>query len=84
MSVPESEYTRPHRSYDLVRENGRTRIKIACPFCGEVVTAYLWSLAGGGKRCPGCGALHGHQGFTEAPNKELKRRRSERSAVSAL
>lgn len=34
---------------------------IACPFCGRVVRAYWWSLAGSGKKCP-CGALHGSFG----------------------
>ena len=29
---------------------------IECPFCGEEVKAYLWSLCGCGKRCE-CGAL---------------------------
>lgn len=28
-----------------------------CPFCGEYVLGYVWSLAGSGKRCPGCRAL---------------------------
>ncbi len=28
-----------------------------CPHCATVVTAYLWSLSGSGKCCPGCGAL---------------------------
>lgn len=29
---------------------------IECPWCGVEVKAYLWSLAGGGKRCR-CGAI---------------------------
>lgn len=28
---------------------------IDCPFCGDVVKTYLWSLAGNGKKCT-CGA----------------------------
>lgn len=35
---------------------GRSSIAIVCPFCHRSLTAYLWSLAGGGKRCV-CGAL---------------------------
>ncbi|WP_162892738.1 hypothetical protein [Pseudomonas savastanoi] len=38
-------------------ENGRTSIGLECPFCLEVVKAYVWSLPNG-KRCP-CGAFHG-------------------------
>lgn len=38
-------------------ENGRTCIGLECPFCFEVVKAYVWSLPNG-KRCP-CGAFHG-------------------------
>lgn len=33
-----------------------------CPFCGEEVWAYKWSLAGSGKKCPQCGAKHGSFG----------------------
>jgi len=40
-------------------EMGRTRILVTCPFCGADIIAYLWSLAGLGKKCS-CGAkLHG-------------------------
>ena len=42
---------------------GRSSLEIKCPFCNWVVTAYLWSLAGGGKRCD-CGALHTNYGQT--------------------
>jgi rubrerythrin len=42
----------------LVSEFGKTRILIVCPFCGEEVWAYKWSLAGSGKKCPQCGAKH--------------------------
>jgi hypothetical protein len=46
-------YVRGSRS-----EFGKSRTLIKCPFCGEEVWAYNWSLAGCGKRCPGCGAKH--------------------------
>lgn len=36
-------------------EMGKTRIAVDCPFCGVELIAYLWSLAGSGKRCQ-CGA----------------------------
>src|SRR4030095_4133943 len=38
---------------------GKSSIVITCPFCGDKVKAYLWSLAGTGKKCV-CGAIHNH------------------------
>ncbi len=38
-------------------EMGRSIIYIDCPFCGSTVRAYLWSIAGVGKKCY-CGAIH--------------------------
>ena len=35
---------------------GRSTAHIDCPFCGDSVLVYLWSLSGSGKRCA-CGAL---------------------------
>lgn len=49
------------RQYSVIREfseMGRSRILIECPFCGETFWAYVWSLAGCGKKCPRCGAKH--------------------------
>jgi hypothetical protein len=58
MTSPE-QAEREHRSYGgyttLSSTVGRTRVEIICPFCGDRVIAYLWSLCGSGKRCP-CGA----------------------------
>ena len=39
---------------DEKREMGRSSVDIKCPFCGDVTKAYLWSLAGSGKKCS-CG-----------------------------
>lgn len=36
---------------------GKSTIKIRCPYCDATVVAYVWSLAGSGKRCT-CGAIH--------------------------
>ena len=41
--------------------HGKSRIWFDCPFCKGTVVAYLWSLAGGGKRCD-CGAICGGYG----------------------
>lgn len=48
---------------------GGTYILITCPFCGRVVKAYVWSLAGTGKLCPSCGALHTWEGTSELSDK---------------
>jgi hypothetical protein len=48
------------RPFEIVARDsrfGRTTVDIRCPFCGAVVIAYVWSLAGSGKNCP-CGAKH--------------------------
>jgi len=37
------------------QEHGKTRVEVKCPFCQSRMTAYLWSLAGSGKKCS-CGA----------------------------
>lgn len=44
-----------------ISQMGRTRVWIDCPFCKGTVEAYLWSIAGKGKRCD-CGALFGGSG----------------------
>lgn len=35
-----------------VSEMGRSTVFVTCPFCGRRTEAYVWSLAGSGKRCP--------------------------------
>jgi endogenous inhibitor of DNA gyrase (YacG/DUF329 family) len=37
---------------------GKSQTLIVCPFCSTQVWAYNWSMAGGGKKCPKCGAIH--------------------------
>lgn len=56
---------------DRITEMGKTRIQIQCPFCHEDFWAYIWSLAGGGKKCPKCGAIHSNYGQA-APLREKK------------
>jgi hypothetical protein len=43
---------------------GRSYCYITCPFCGHQCKAFIWSLNGGGKRCPHCKAMHTSAGFT--------------------
>ena len=49
---------RVHDRYRGRSAMGRSTVWITCPFCDTKVEAYIWSLAGSGKRCPGCGAIH--------------------------
>lgn len=61
--TPESEKERrPLEVYDEDVEPPSSRVVFfACPFCDTSVKAYVWSLAGGGKRC-GCGAMFSYYG----------------------
>lgn len=64
------------REYVIVRERsafGRSTVDIQCPFCGQVVQAYVWSLAGSGKRCtnPACRALFGGRGLAKRANQPI-------------
>lgn len=51
----------PWSGYTLSSTMGRTKMAITCPFCERHMTAYRWSLSGGGKRCD-CGAILGGYG----------------------
>ena len=54
---PTGKEFREHCGYlVLSSEVGRTHVGLKCPFCAATVLAYLWSLAGSGKRCE-CGAV---------------------------
>ena len=56
----------PHRRWGFDSRFGRSTVRIDCPFCGETTKAYLWSLAGSGKKCQ-CGAKHTHYDVTLPP-----------------
>jgi hypothetical protein len=49
---------RPFEVGHVISEMGRSRIEVTCPFCDALFYAYIWSISGGGKKCPGCGAMH--------------------------
>jgi hypothetical protein len=51
--------------YNYRAEFGRANGLLDCPFCGTTCRVYIWSLAGGGKKCPGCGAVHGGRWTTK-------------------
>lgn len=46
-----------------IAEHGKSRMLIECPHCDSEFWAFKWSLCGGGKKCPDCGALHGSSGM---------------------
>ncbi len=54
------EKAKPFTVLRRISESGRSRILIECPFCETETWAYIWSLSGGGKKCPKkkCGAIH--------------------------
>ena len=55
--------SRPFTVHDETCEHPSSIIWwIYCPFCGDEIRAYLWSLAGGGKRCE-CGAIFSARGM---------------------
>ena len=49
---------RDYKMWQGFSEHGKSTVDIDCPFCGDTVQAFIWSLRGCGKRC-GCGALFG-------------------------
>lgn len=49
MEIEEEEYSVIWK----IPAHGGSTIGIECPFCGKETTAYLWSLAGSGKKCEG-------------------------------
>jgi hypothetical protein len=57
--------TRDYVVTDELRQHGKSRIQIRCPFCGTRSWAFLWSLYGGGKRCENnrCGAKFAKGGY---------------------
>ena len=52
-------------------EMGRSSILIRCPFRDASFVAYIWSISGGGKKCPHRGAFHGSTGQAYAVLKAL-------------
>jgi hypothetical protein len=46
-----------------ISEIGKRRSRVECPFCLAVFWVFHWSLAGGGKKCPHCGAMHASFGL---------------------
>jgi hypothetical protein len=57
---------RNHKKYRGVSEFGKSTCIIECPYCGVETEAYVWSLAGCGKKCS-CGAMHSSINITYEP-----------------
>ena len=45
------------RTIGTIKEHGKTRSIIECPYCATTMTAYHRSLAGSGKKCFTCKAI---------------------------
>lgn len=71
MSRYDRENPKPFQVLSVIREMGRSRSLIECPFCLEQFWAYWWSISGGGKKCPKCGAMHVSVGSAYPPLKPL-------------
>lgn len=66
-SIYDEDNPKPHIYNGYVREkNGHSWRLIHCPFCHTSVKASLWSMAGVGKLCSGCGAIHYTSGMSYA------------------
>ena len=63
-NVKKGDYNRSEnarREFKTLRrrsEMGKSRVLIECPFCLTQFWAYVWSISGGGKKCPNCGSIH--------------------------
>ena len=73
--TPSGIEVRPHRERDYRSDFGKSTVEVECPFCKTWVRAYVWSMAGSGKRCPTCGAVHGSFGHTRAPKQNEKKKK---------
>lgn len=62
--MAETETERPLTMRDGRSAMGRSTVIITCPWCQADTEAYVWSLAGSGKRCVKCGALHTYRGIS--------------------
>lgn len=52
---------------------GKSYIYITCGWCGAETKAYVWSLAGGGKKCDECPAVHNSIGLAELKDVDFKK-----------
>lgn len=62
MNLPNDMEEKVYERTESVRQHGRSYCFITCPFCNTEAKAFIWSLCGGGKRCPKCEALHNGYG----------------------
>lgn len=62
---------RVHEKFNYNSNFGRSTVDIKCPYCSAITTAFVWSLAGSGKKCK-CGALHNNYGLTHEPKLNKK------------
>lgn len=58
---------KPYSVLGYYPEFGKTQMEIKCPWCGFIFYVYVWSFAGCGKRCLGCGSKHTMYGGARVP-----------------
>lgn len=68
---PNIEEQRPYTREGNYSQMGKSYTYITCPFCNDTVKAYIWSLAGSGKKCT-CGVLHGSYGWSMKKKPKVK------------
>ncbi len=61
-------------------ETGQVLVELKCDGCGNVFTAWLWSLSGSGKRCPECGLMHTRTGECVREGKRTPEGKASRAA----
>lgn len=68
MSEETKEINRP---YAYSGSHGKSTALVDCPFCQEkAIIIYVWSFAGGGKKCPNCGAMLSNYNATRVKDVE--------------
>jgi len=64
--------------------NGATTALIVCGWCGGKTEAYIWSMAGSGKKCAYCPAVHASFGMSELKDKDIKKFEKKHGKINAL
>ena len=61
--------------------NGLSTCTIVCGWCGGETEAYKWTLAGGGKKCSHCPAVHASFNMSALKDKDIKKFEKEHGKI---